>query len=183
MIDNNQAKVIFSDVISVQKVISSIDEKYHQTFINRLGISDEDYHLRLVALVKFLSIQSVLSIGSFIPVSRVVDDLWHEFILQTRFYREFCLLLQGKRFLDHESIDFDDYSKRESMGVKENLVEVMRWLGFHYGYFGEFTEQDKNLWVSVEFLSSEMNYSLDEINNSAKNVFDEMNKLNEIYNG
>lgn len=39
--------------------------------------------------------------GKFVAMpSRVVDSMWHEFILHTRAYREWCDLVLG-RFMDH----------------------------------------------------------------------------------
>jgi hypothetical protein len=43
----------------------------------------------------------VRSKGKFVAMpSRVVDSMWHEFILHTRAYREWCDLVLG-RFMDH----------------------------------------------------------------------------------
>lgn len=182
MITSNQASVLFKDNISIEDIIDSIPRDNHYTFMSRMGLENKEYQLVLKAFLKFISIQSILGESNFIPVNHKVDNLWHEFILQTSFYRQFCFSLSGKRFIEHQSIGFNDYTEKESLGEVESLTHVMLWLGLHYGYFGEFSEADMGLWTAVDFLNREMNYSLEDINEAAKNVYvdivDQVEKLN-----
>jgi len=66
----------------------------------RPGLEDKDRYLVMRALRKFFL--AYLN-GNFKPVampSQAVDDLWHEFILYTRHYGDFCKQAFG-RFLHH----------------------------------------------------------------------------------
>lgn len=116
-------------------------------------------------LMKFLVIRSEGK-SSFIPLSQDVDDVWHEFILQTKSYRSLCDSLPGKVFIDHESLGMEEYVKRH--GQEALVEEMLSWLPEYVQRFGDFDEDIAGYWTACRFLQTEMGMSLDEINALAR---------------
>ena len=143
-------------------------ENLNKTFSAR---AESELQGQIEECLKFLYIAS-LNGRAFIPLSSEIDDIWHELIVETRFYQEFCSKLPGGKFIHHESIDMDSYAKEIS---KEQAVgESLDWLPRYYLYFGEFTEERARWWSVVQFLRNEMGFTLQEINEVARNASADM---------
>ena len=135
-------------------MISHLREKFQH-------ISDEEFCLRLGECLKFLYLRSVSGRG-FIPLSGDVDDIWHEFILQTREYALFCQALPGQSFIHHNSIAFDKHAKKISN--HQAVANLLEWIPAYVKSFGQFTDKTAGFWVIVKMLQCEFGYSLDQIN-------------------
>lgn len=73
---------------------------YRKLESRRAGLREKDFQLVIRALQQFFLAYHA-SRHQFVAMpSKVVDELWHEFILYTREYRDFCDRAFG-RFLDH----------------------------------------------------------------------------------
>ena len=139
--------------------------------ISESTLPKEEFEFRLEELLKYLYIVSINKEETFIPVNKKIDILWHSLILQTKFYRHFCLeVLPGGRFIDHASSGLRDYSIEKNYNDDDMMAHMMKWLGLHYHYFGEFHTNHIDYWYSLIFLNKDMNMSLDEINISAKEI-------------
>lgn len=119
------------------------------------------FSVRFVECLKFLSIVS-LTKGRRIPVTPEVDDIWHELIVQTMSYNDLCQDLPGGHFIHHESITPAKYAER--VGDYEFVRELLLWIPDYYHSFGLFTEEAAECWTVCDFLMSEMNMTLDDIN-------------------
>ena len=103
--------------------------------------------------------------GGFIPVSDEIDDIWHEYIVQTREYEQLCKDLPGQKFVHHQTISFDAYAKNKDRTAI--LKEMLDWVPEYYANFGEFTERTAPYWRVISFLSNELHLTLQKINNVA----------------
>ncbi|MET9064014.1 hypothetical protein [Streptosporangium sandarakinum] len=123
--------------------------------------SQQDLEIQVEECLKFLYIAS-MSNGVFIPLTKEVDEIWHEMILQTKFYQELCASLPGQRFIHHESIGLTGYAG--IVGSGESVKKFLEWLPKYMEHFGEFNERTAPYWVIVQFLRREIGMSLQEIN-------------------
>lgn len=57
--------------------------------------------------------------------SQVVDDLWHDFILFTRFYRQFCSKAFG-RFLHHTPVEAMATPNQATVGIRRTWFHACR---------------------------------------------------------
>jgi len=121
----------------------------------------------LAELLKFLYLSSKYPElkGNFIPVTQEVDDLWHEFILQTKYYQKLCSRLPGGEFIHHESMGFDDY--RAERPRAEVVHEILRWISFYVHNFGEIREERLKHWFFVRMVLRALNLSLADLNRMA----------------
>ena len=125
------------------------------------SIPSEKFSVMFEEFIKFMFLRSQYGKG-FIPLKGEVDDIWHEFILQTVEYEKFCFALPGKQFIHHNSVHLDDFSRGQER--KQVVQELLQWLPNYYRHFGVFTEQAAEHWMIVGFLRQELKLSLDEIN-------------------
>ncbi|SDM05806.1 hypothetical protein SAMN04488074_11622 [Lentzea albidocapillata subsp. violacea] len=124
--------------------------------------SDADIDVQLEECLKFLEIVSAGEGSSFIPLSKEVDEIWHELIVETGSYRRLCDALPGRRFINHESIGLEDYAGRSTKAVVS--AQFLEWIPKYISRYGRFTEEVANHWTICQFLRTELGMSLDEIN-------------------
>lgn len=110
---------------------------------------------------KFLSLISTRG-GRFIPLTKDADDVWHEMIVQTRLYSAFCQTLPGKRFVNHESVAFEEYADR--IGRDEAVAQFLSWIPDYVSTYGEFTPETAADWAVVRFLVEDLGLSLHDVN-------------------
>jgi hypothetical protein len=137
---------------------------------NRLNIEfshlpQSELNLRIEEFFKFIYLCSLYG-GSHIPLSKEVDEIWHEFILQTEEYYELCMSLPGKRFIHHRSGNLKETVKMSNK--TQTIKKLFQWLPIYYKHFGEFGIDQAPLWQVVHFLMTELRLSLKEINEIAK---------------
>ena len=138
----------------------------HATLEHRLaGRASGDLRVQTEECLKFLIIASEAD-PLFIPMTREVDEVWHELILQTHFYAELCARLPGGRFIHHQSVELADYAAGPT---KPNLLdELMFWLPEYVRRFGDFTPERARYWSVVQYLHDIHGVSLAEINSAAR---------------
>ncbi|MBT2504239.1 hypothetical protein [Curtobacterium sp. ISL-83] len=145
-----------------------ITKSYVETVRDRVterGIECTDQHI--IECLKYLAIMSGTT-GRRIVVTPDVDEVWHEFIVQTRAYGALCSDLPGKRFIHHESISPDAYATR--IGDTEFVDEFLRWVPDYVHSFGPFTEERARHWTVTEFLRSELGMTLADINAAGRSA-------------
>lgn len=111
---------------------------------------------------KYLTIISRLDTSRFIPLTKAADEVWHEMIVQTAFYMEFCEGLPSARYVHHQSIGFDDYAR--SVGRESAVAQFISWVPDYVEEFGPFSTSAAQDWAVVEFLQKEVGMTLDEVN-------------------
>jgi hypothetical protein len=152
-----ELSVLFSNVApqySAKPMISHLREKFN-------AISEQEFSLRVGECIKFLYLRSVSGRG-FIPLAGEVDDIWHEFILQTREYARFCQMLPGKCFIHHNSVAFDTHA--DKISNQQAVKNLLEWIPAYVKAFGDFTQITASYWVIVKLLQCEFDYSLEQIN-------------------
>ncbi|MEV0323113.1 hypothetical protein ACIBKX_33675 [Streptomyces sp. NPDC050658] len=132
---------------------------------------ETELHGQIEECLKFLYIASLTG-RTFIPLCSELDDIWHELIVETRFYQDFCSKLPGGKFLHHAAIDMETYA--EKIGKEQAVGDSLDWLPRYYHHFGAFIEERARWWSIVEFLRNEMGLTLPEINEVARSAAAEM---------
>ncbi|MDN5896006.1 MAG: hypothetical protein L0H93_18515 [Nocardioides sp.] len=117
------------------------------------------------AVLEFLHIASNAD-GMFIPLTRAADDVWHELIVETKYYFDLCSRLPGGSYMHHHAIGIEDYAAQ--LGKRETVQQFLSWIPLRVRLFGEFTADDKANWAVLEFLEDEVGLSLEQINELGK---------------
>ncbi|MCX6126915.1 MAG: hypothetical protein NTV34_19495 [Proteobacteria bacterium] len=133
------------------------------------GIESVDVEACYLELLKFLFLTSKHPElrGSFIPVTKKIDDFWHEVILQTRYYQKLCQNLPSGEFIHHESMHYDSYKAHKS---KDQLIkEILRWITLYVANFGDFRADRVQHWFFVSRVMRVLNLDLHSLNAYAKN--------------
>lgn len=150
-----------------KQVAPTYDATYILSHFSKKFADVEDNILNscIAEFLKFMFLRSKYQKG-FIPLKGEVDDIWHEFILQTREYEKFCQALPSGKFIHHNSVHLDDFAKDKSR--HEVVQDLMNWLPNYYHHFGVFVEDAAQYWLMVDFLQTELKLSLDQINHLAR---------------
>ncbi|MEE1940051.1 hypothetical protein V1L54_11695 [Streptomyces sp. TRM 70361] len=123
--------------------------------------SGEEIDAQLGECLKFLYVVSAEE-ATFLPLTREVDETWHELILQTAFYQKLCAALPGGRFLHHHPAPLGKYA--DQLGRRESVRRLLQWIPWYVAYFGGFSEETARYWVIVDLLRTRLGMSLEEIN-------------------
>lgn len=143
-----------------------ISKEYHKTIFSRVPDRNLDtFNTDLIECIKYLAIMS-LTPGRRIVVTPEVDDVWHELIVQTRNYSEFCKWLPGGKFIHHTSITPLEYEG--IVGKDEFVTEFLKWIPDYVNNFGPFTDEAAKRWTVVQFLLNTLGMTLADINNLGK---------------
>lgn len=124
-------------------------------------VAEDELQRRINEFFKFIYLQSMNDTG-FIPVTQEIDDIWHEYILQTRDYEALCRDLPLQQFVHHQTISLEQYASKRNR--KEVVKAMLDWLPNYRKHFGNFTELSAPHWLVVVFLAKELNLTLDQIN-------------------
>lgn len=118
-------------------------------------------------LLKFLYLTSKYPKlkANFIPVTKGVDEYWHEIILQTRQYQKLCERLPGGGFVHHESLPYDEYRDQKS---KDHLIdEILRWIVLYVANFGDFRADRVKHWFFASRVMDVLQLDLASLNRYA----------------
>lgn len=121
--------------------------------------------LRTNELLKFLFLCSKYS-GGFAPIKKEVDEVWHEFILQTVEYAELCDSLPGRHFIHHRSGNLSAYM--EKIDAKKVITRLMQWIPMYYKHFGPMNNEEAKLWTIPSYLIKELGMTLQNIEHMAE---------------
>lgn len=140
-----------------------ITDSYRTTVASKFDDRDPvTVDVQIDEVCKYLSIISELDGSRFIPLTREADEVWHEMIVQTAPYAQFCRELPSGNFIHHESIGMDGYSER--VGFRESISQFLSWVPEYTKRFGPFTPEAAEHWAVVNFLRDEVGMSLSDIN-------------------
>lgn len=150
--------------IPSQWMYDHLESVFDQDISNERTIKIEEY-------LKFIYISSCKEHG-FIPLTKEIDEIWHEYILQTKEYEKLCMSLPGKKFIHHQTSSLEEYiQNKEPSEVIRNMLE---WLPYYFYYFGVFTLERAKYWTIVKFLIEEVGLTLNEINKISKEEADKI---------
>ncbi|HEY0448761.1 hypothetical protein [Actinophytocola sp.] len=152
-----------------------VPDSVYATLAHRLADRDPaELRIQTEECLKFLIIASETD-PLFIPMTREVDEVWHELILQTHFYAELCRRLPGGRFIHHQSLELADYAagghqpgEPDKSDKPDLLGELMFWLPAYVSRFGEFTPERARYWSVTQYLHDIHGISLDAVNSAAR---------------
>lgn len=107
-------------------------------FIKENNIKEEDYLLVEKALKQFFAMFLLASYkrhvknDNFLMTSKVVDELWHEFVLDTRSYHDFCNKTFGK-YLHHAPAGTSSSNKeKEALKNTYKTSKVLKEYDLNY---------------------------------------------------
>lgn len=139
-----------------------LDEAMLRYFRRKLPELDHGELLaRIEETLKFLFIAPQCR-GS-IPVTRVIDDIWHLWILQTCEYRTLCTELPAGEFLDHCSNDYLAGLGDDAAPV-DDLEEAVRMLALRVEHFGPFELDRTRYWRYASYLIERLGWTVDDLN-------------------
>jgi len=128
-------------------------------------LSDTEFWLQIEECLKFLYLISIYG-PSFIPLSKDLDEVWHELILQTREYAALCKRLPSGRFIHHASGSFGEYlANRDSANEIRRMVQ---WIPHYLKHFGAFESDRARYWTLISHLQKTYNFTLEQINQLKK---------------
>lgn len=161
-----------------KSILNYAYENYYSLVKGRLVdkkiLEADEFDSHYLTFLKYISITS-LGIQSLLPVDTKVDEIWHEFILQTKEYEFFCCsVLPGRAYIHHSSVSQVDYLSGASKGDDDFFEEQMYWLGYHYLNFGAFNEGELQQWKCTKFLCESLGMEIEGINEKAKTIADHL---------
>lgn len=121
----------------------------------------EELRLQTEECLKFLIIASE-SEPMFIPMTREVDEVWHELILQTYFYAQLCERLPGGRFIHHQTLEITDYATGSTR--PDLATELISWIPAYVTRFGAFTPERARCWSVIQYFQDKHGFSLETLN-------------------
>ncbi|MFA5960837.1 MAG: hypothetical protein WC785_10005 [Tatlockia sp.] len=148
-------------IISISILIPSLNQKmndkymalnldaYSAPFLEKSVISSQlfsglaDYNLYFCELKKFLSLNYLYVDEQFSMVNKQIDSLWHQFILFTREYQDFCNCYFGK-FI-HHSPNLPENDPKIDLSKEKKHAE--KFFQLYFMTFG----QPATLWFYDEF--------------------------------
>lgn len=123
---------------------------------------DEDTRsVRIQEFLRFIYLQS-LKDGGFIPVTDEIDQIWHEYILQTREYLALCNDLPHAKFVHHQTGTLETYTQARDR--KQVIQDMLVWIPTYVETFGVFTETTAPYWTVVQFLLKNTSLTLSQLN-------------------
>lgn len=123
---------------------------------------DEDTRaVRIQEFLRFIYLQS-LKDGGFIPVTDEIDQIWHEYILQTREYQALCNDLPHAKFVHHQTSTLENYTRTRDR--KQVIQEMLSWIPMYVETFGAFTETTAPYWTIIQFLLKKTSLTLSQLN-------------------
>lgn len=119
-----------------QSVIEYTNLKVLHRYMEENNLNLKTAKIHWIETLKFLDLCSDSNFGC-VP-SKVVDEVWHTFILHTKAYRDFCNEYLGK-FIDHNPTS----TKEVSFEKYKNTIELLN---------DRFGEINKEVWLTSSSL-------------------------------
>lgn len=141
--------------------IKKLPSEWMLSHLDSIIPDDELKNIKIEEFLKFMYIVSSKGAG-FIPLSKEIDEIWHEYILQTQEYHNLCMSLPGNAYIHHQTGSLDAYVEKH--GREATIRNMVAWLPCYFHFFGKFTEHTAGYWTLVHFLMKELCFSLEEIN-------------------
>jgi hypothetical protein len=147
--------------------------------ITRTGAKFSDYsehevYIALREFIRYLFLTANSDTSVFFPGTKLMDDVWHSFIVETAEYKVLCSKLRPGHFLEHSGMKFEEYS---SLRSPENLnEEQLSWLVSYVDNFGPIDEAAYAQLVLAQNLASRLNFEREKLNQFAERLLIEAKK-------
>jgi hypothetical protein len=125
-------------------------------------------HRQIAEFIKFLLIAGLKASPGDLPVSREIDAIWHEWILETRQYEMLCLNSVG-RFI-HHSAKAAPSSSADSDELGVDLEQHLFFLAAYVLNFGRFDEERLDYWLAARHIMRLYDLTLEQLNNLAQDL-------------
>lgn len=120
---------------------------------------------RIVEFLKFILIAGNVVPAGELPVSLEIDEVWHEWILETRNYESLCMDVAG-RFIHHSSIDVGQPSAEQAV-PDPTLERQMFFVAAYVLNFGSFDDESLGYWPAAERVMRLYGLTLAQLNSLA----------------
>lgn len=124
-----------------------------------LGVEEIDVALREFERFATLALHSP---GVFLPCSPLVDSIWHEAILETRDYKEFCHNIKPGSYLHHSGIELGDYMIGRTCDEQDS--QALSVLTSYVANFGPFSIEAVKYWIVAREIMTQNGWAIDELN-------------------
>lgn len=129
--------------------------------VDERGICESEFEVALGEFEKYFQL-AMLSEGSFLPTSKLIDEVWHQCIIETADYKQMCERVAPGKFLHHTGITFDSYAGDRS--TEELVNEDLSWLASYCESFGGFTDSAVQHWPIANHFVKIHGWSVGELN-------------------
>jgi ubiquinone/menaquinone biosynthesis C-methylase UbiE len=136
------------------KLRNTVSEKFSY-------LSHAELEKALLEFEKFCHIASVNE-RLFLPCSKLIDEIWHSCILETKVYAEYCKELPTGKFIHHTGISFEEYSRYKT--PQELLEDDLSLFATYVENFGNFTECTIVYWPVAMNFAQKQKFTIDEFN-------------------
>lgn len=144
-------------------LIDLIDSDYLESLKSKYpSTSEKDFWVSLRELTRYLYLTSFAPHGLFFPGTKLMDDLWHSLITETKVYQSFCHNLRPGTFLHHSGIKYKDYT--DEIGANQIHVEESSWLSSYLNAFGPIDVDAFECLLMAKAIAKNMGLSLDQLN-------------------
>lgn len=149
------------------RVVTVVDF-FNSDFLEKLrkkypSAGEAEFWIALRELIRYLHLTCYAPHGLFFPGTRLMDDLWHSLITETKEYQTFCHKLRPGSFIHHSGIKYDDYTTK--IGSQQIHVEEASWLTSYINAFGKIDEHAFECLLMAKAIAKNINFSLAELNN------------------
>ena len=126
----------------------------------------EEFSCALAEFLKFIEISLYWGDKEtlFLPCGPTIDDIWHQYILETKDYFDLCEALKPNSYLHHSGLSFNQYRKiasKDSMKIWEEDFSV---LSSYYRNFGDFDADKIQHWPVATHLMKTFGISIERLN-------------------
>ncbi len=128
--------------------------------------SNENLYISTKELVKYLFLAAHSNRSLFFPGNKLMDDIWHVLILETKLYREVCDRIKPHSFIDHTGTKFSDYSSM--IALADLHEEQCAWLSSYVFNFGEIQPSAFVNLPMAQSMSDRIGADLEDLNELAK---------------
>lgn len=135
--------ILFSETFKLGRVSTDLVSLLGEQTIKKINLkfsenSVQELHGSLREVIRFLYLSAYAPSSVFFPGDKLVDDLWHTLITETKDYRNLCNKLKPGCFIDHTGTTFEDYKSTKTN--EEVNIEQLSWLASYVKNFDEIDE-------------------------------------------
>ncbi|WP_228059228.1 hypothetical protein [Nostoc sp. LEGE 06077] len=134
-----------------------------------LGVEQEALKIRIEEFLKFIILSTEIK-GCPIPVSQEIDEVWHQWILETQEYHTLCQQLPSQRYIHHSSLPNNTTFPASHEEMENQIILDFSWIASYVANFGKFTEEAVVYWTTAFSLMQKMGWSLEYLNSFAQEL-------------
>ena len=124
-------------------------------------------------ILRFICMAANADQNFFFPGDQFLDEIWHELIVETKFYRELCEKFRSGSFVDHTAMPLTEYL--DSITADQAKREQLAWLILYVDLFGPIDQPAFAILPMARGLANLMGLGLEDLNSLAS-TFSKINK-------